>query len=76
MAWITDGLIVGLPTDPSADCWVAFSSDEALQVIGAGGTAVLPESAWNMAEVVLCGLGLKPDEIDDLLFFHRLGADP
>jgi hypothetical protein len=60
--WVTPSLYVGERT-AVASAAVSTATD-ALEVIRGGGTALLPEGAWDVAEETLRGLGLSEREIE------------
>lgn len=56
--FVTSHLVVGdMPTTISGQITPVQTPEEAVQVIEQGGTAVLPEGTWDLAEQVLVALG-------------------
>lgn len=52
--FVTSHLVVGEPpTTVSGDIQQVQTAEQAVKVIADGGTAVLPEGAWDLAEQVL-----------------------
>jgi hypothetical protein len=69
--WVTPSLYVGgQATVPSTD---VRTVGEAVKVILDGGTAHLPEDAWDLAEVVLARFGVKKERIAEKIHFAQTG---
>lgn len=62
--FVTSHLVVGdMPTKISGDIQQVQTAEEAVSVIEHGGTAVLPEGAWKVAEDVLRSFGADEEHI-------------
>lgn len=60
--FVTSHLVVGdPPTTVSGDIQQVQTAEEAVQVINDGGTAVLPEGAWDLAVKVLRSFGASEE---------------
>lgn len=62
--FVTSHLVVGEPpTKVSGDIQQVQTAEEAVSVIDSGGTAVLPEGAWDLAEEVLRSFGANEEHV-------------
>lgn len=68
---VTPTLFLGEP--PVAGGTPVETPVAALEVIHAGGVAVLPQDDYNGAEAVLGALGLDDETIEDRLHYARTG---
>ena len=69
--YVTPTLFLGEPPELSRTARVS-TLPEAVAVIEAGGVAVLPEGAWDLAEQVL-GTFTSPDHLRAQMHFAKTG---
>lgn len=67
--YVTASLLLGTAPPGLTNCVPASCTEDAVQLIKTGRTAVLPITGWDTARAVLDALGLPAADIEDRIHF-------